>query len=72
VFASVGLAVGSDHVVAALLVAGVALGSAAWWAILAFGASWLRARIGARVLRAVNVGSGTLLLSFALWQVLNL
>ena len=72
VFASVGLAVGSDHVVAALLVAGVALGSALWWAILAVGAAWLRVHIGARFLRAVNVVSGLLLLAFALWQVLHL
>jgi threonine/homoserine/homoserine lactone efflux protein len=72
VFASVGLAVGSDHVVAALLVAGVALGSALWWTILALGAAWLRARIGARFLRAVNIASGLLLLGFALWQVVHL
>jgi threonine/homoserine/homoserine lactone efflux protein len=72
VFASVGLAVGSDHGAAAMLVAGVALGSALWWAILALGAAWLRARIGPRFLRTVNVVSGLLLLGFALWQVLHL
>ncbi len=72
VFASVGLAVGGDHVVAALLVAGVALGSGAWWAILALGAAWLRARIGPRFLRAVNVVSGLLLVGFALWQAAQL
>lgn len=72
VFASVGLVVGGDHAVAALLVAGVALGSAAWWAILALGASWLRARIGPRFLRSVNIVSGLLLVGFASWQAVHL
>jgi threonine/homoserine/homoserine lactone efflux protein len=72
VFASVGLAVGSDHVVAALLVAGVALGSALWWLILAIGAASLRARLGPRFLRAVNIVSGLLLVGFASWQAVHL
>ena len=72
VFASVGLVVGGDHAVAALLVAGVALGSAAWWAILALGASWLRTRIGPRFLRSVNIVSGLLLVGFASWQAVHL
>jgi threonine/homoserine/homoserine lactone efflux protein len=72
VFASVGLAVGSDHVVAALLVAGVALGSALWWLILAIGAASLRARLGPRFLRAVNIVSGLLLVGFAAWQAVHL
>jgi threonine/homoserine/homoserine lactone efflux protein len=72
VFASVGLAVGSDHVVAALLVAGVALGSALWWLILAIGAASLRACLGPRFLRAVNIVSGLLLVGFAAWQAVHL
>jgi threonine/homoserine/homoserine lactone efflux protein len=41
-----------------LVVAGVALGSATWWALLAAGAALLRSRISARVTRAIGIASG--------------
>jgi threonine/homoserine/homoserine lactone efflux protein len=52
-----------------LVVLGVFLGSAAWWLVLAAATGWLRRRIGPRVLRAVNVVSGLVILGFAAWQL---
>ena len=72
VVASIGLVVGANYAAAATLVAGVALGSAAWWTFLAFAVGSLRGRIGPRFLRAVNAASGLLLVGFALWQALSL
>lgn len=40
------------------VVAGVLLGSAAWWIVLAFGVSALRARITPRVVRGIGLFSG--------------
>lgn len=42
----------------AVLVAGVLLGSAAWWCVLAIGASLLRTRLTPTVIRAINTFSG--------------
>ena len=41
-----------------LIVIGVLLGSAAWWTLVAFGASWLRPRLGQGALRGISVASG--------------
>jgi threonine/homoserine/homoserine lactone efflux protein len=68
IFAGLGL-VASDYATAALVVLGVFLGSAAWWLVLAAATGWLRGRIGPRVLRAVNVVSGLVILGFAAWQL---
>jgi len=68
IFAGLGLAANADYAAAGLVVLGVVLGSAAWWVILAVLAGRLRARIGPRVLRAVNIVSGLAILGFALWQ----
>ncbi|HLX79182.1 MAG TPA: LysE family transporter [Burkholderiales bacterium] len=68
IFAGLGL-VASDYGVAALMVLGVFLGSASWWAILAAGAGWLRGRIGPRLIRAINVFSGLTILGFAAWRL---
>lgn len=67
IFAGLGL-VAADYAGAMLVVAGVLLGSAAWWIVLAVAAGWLRGRIGPRVFRAINVVSGLSILGFALWQ----
>ena len=67
IFAGLGLAV-SDYQAAARLVAGVFLGSASWWILLAAGAGWLRGRIGPRLIRGINVVSGLSILAFAAWQ----
>jgi len=69
IFAGLGLSASASYAAASLIVAGVVLGSAAWWVILALGAGWLRGRIGPRLVRAVNVVCGLTILGFALWQL---
>ncbi|HVC11660.1 MAG TPA: LysE family transporter [Burkholderiales bacterium] len=69
IFTALGLAASADYAAAALAVLGVFVGSACWWLILALGAGWLRARLGARLTRAVNTLSGLLMLGFAAWQI---
>jgi len=69
IFAGLGLASAADYRAAALVVAGVFLGSASWWTILPAGAGAFRRRIGPRLFRAINVVSGLSILGFALWQV---
>jgi len=56
--ATLSLAAGSSLVRPAALVAGVLLGSAAWWCVLALGASLLRARLTSNVIQAINTFSG--------------
>ena len=72
IFAGLGLASNADYGTAALIVAGVFLGSASWWIILAAGAGWLRDRMGAGLARAINVVSGISILGFACWQLARL
>lgn len=72
IFVGLGLASTTDYASAALIVAGVFLGSAAWWLILAAGAGWLRNRIGPGWLRGINLVSGFTILGFALWQIAQL
>jgi len=71
-FAGLGLAAGASYQSAALIVAGVFVGSAAWWVILVAGAAALRTRLTARVLRAINLVSGVTILAFAAWQLILL
>ena len=68
-FAGLGLAAGANYQSAALIVAGVFVGSAAWWLILVAGAAALRARLSTRLLRAINIVSGVTILAFAAWQL---
>jgi threonine/homoserine/homoserine lactone efflux protein len=56
--ATLGTAAGGGYLRPALLVAGVLLGSAAWWCVLAGAAAGLRARITPRVIRAMGTLSG--------------
>lgn len=72
IFASLGLGASAGYAAAGLIVAGVFLGSAAWWVILALGAGRLRGRIGPGLARAVNVVSGVAILGFAFWQLATL
>jgi threonine/homoserine/homoserine lactone efflux protein len=72
IFAGLGLQANADYASAGLIVAGVFLGSAAWWLILAAGASWLRARIGPGLVRGINIVSGITILGFAFWQIAQL
>jgi threonine/homoserine/homoserine lactone efflux protein len=71
IFAGLGLVTG-DYGSATLVVAGVFLGSASWWLILAAGAGWLRGRMGPGLLRTINVVSGLTILGFAAWQFASL
>lgn len=56
--ATLGLSAGGGPARPALLVGGVLLGSAAWWCVLAFGASLLRTRLTPGVIRGVGAFSG--------------
>jgi len=69
IFAGLGLASNTDYGAAALIVAGVFIGSAAWWVILALAAGRLRHRLGPRLFRAINIVSGLTILGFAAWQI---
>lgn len=72
IFAGLGLASNADYAAAAVIVAGVFLGSAAWWMILAAGAGQLRARLGPGLMRGINIVSGCAILGFAAWQLAQL
>jgi threonine/homoserine/homoserine lactone efflux protein len=56
--ATLNLAGGSGLVKPAALVVGVLVGSAAWWCVLALGASLVRTRLTPTVIRAINTFSG--------------
>jgi threonine/homoserine/homoserine lactone efflux protein len=63
----VGLGVtGGDAAGAALLTAGVFVGSAAWWVVLVGVVGALRTRVTPRGLRGVNLASGLLIGAFAI------
>jgi threonine/homoserine/homoserine lactone efflux protein len=72
IFAGLGLGAKASYAAAAMVVAGVFLGSASWWVILALAAGRLRARIGTGLLRGLNIVSGIVILAFALWQLARL
>ena len=72
VFAGLGLASTSDYAAAGLVVAGVFLGSAAWWVVLVAAAGKLRSHMGPRLFRAINVIAGLSILAFAAWQIVVL
>lgn len=55
-----------------LMVAGVLVGSALWWLLLAAVVGRLRTRFDARWQHRVNLASATLLAGFALWQLSHL
>jgi putative LysE/RhtB family amino acid efflux pump len=66
IFAGLGLgATTGEPLAAAALVAGVFLGSLAWWVALAGGAALLRGLVTPRALRGVNLASGLVILGFA-------
>ncbi|MBN1200852.1 MAG: LysE family transporter [Anaerolineae bacterium] len=67
IFAGVGVGGDAgDYLAAAVLVAGVFLGSAAWWLLLSGGVSLLRDAATPAHLRWINRGSGVILISFGL------
>ena len=65
VFAGFGLASAPGYLSAALLVAGVFLGSGAWWLMLSQGAGALRSRVTPGWLSGINRLSGFILIAFA-------
>ncbi len=69
IFAGLGLGANAEYAQAGLVVAGVFLGSAIWWILLALATARLRGRIGRRAARAVNLASGLTILAFAAWQL---
>ena len=73
IFAGLGLAQNASYAEATLVVAGVAIGSCAWWLLLTLGAGWLRARLhgprGPALLRAINIFAGASILAFGAVQL---
>jgi len=72
VFASVGLVnVAENRLAALLLVAGVFLGSAAWWLLLSGGVSLVRGHVTPRVLRWINWIAGGVIVAFGVIAILR-
>lgn len=73
IFAGLGIGVNTGGVApAAVLVAGVFLGSAGWWLLLSNGANWLGSKVGTHRLHMINLVSGGLIIAFAVWQLVSL
>ena len=71
IFAGIGAATESGNFLSATpLVIGVFLGSALWWFLLTGGVSLLRDRVTARMMRWVNLGSGTIIALFGAGAVI--
>jgi len=64
--ATLGNGIGGGLLRPALVVAGVLLGSATWWCVLAAAASVLRTRISARVVRGIGAFSGAAIAALGL------
>jgi threonine/homoserine/homoserine lactone efflux protein len=67
VFAGLGLGGAADFGSAAKMVAGVFLGSAAWWVILSSCVGLLRSRVNDTWMKAINLLSGAVLVAFGLY-----
>ncbi len=73
IFAGLGIASGSaDYTSAATLVAGVFLGSAAWWFMLSGGVSLFRSRLNLQAMNWLNRISGAIILGFGVLSLLSL
>lgn len=72
VFAGFGLGASADYWSACALVAGVFLGSAAWWLALSCGVSLLRSRVTSNWMLWVNRLSGAIILLFGLYSLSKL
>jgi len=71
IFAGLSVTAGRDHISAALLVAGVFLGSAAWWVILSTGVGASRAWFSDAGMRWVNRVAGVVIAMFGVAALLN-
>jgi threonine/homoserine/homoserine lactone efflux protein len=69
VFAGMGLGGAVDYASATRMVAGVFLGSAAWWVVLSGGVGLLSSRVDATWMRAINLLSGAVLVAFGLYAL---
>ena len=72
VFAGLGVTTGGDAAAGGTLVAGVFLGSAFWWFVLALGVGVLRARITPTILHWVNRLAGALIAGFGVFAIYTL
>jgi threonine/homoserine/homoserine lactone efflux protein len=72
VFTGLGVTAGGDPQDAAVLVAGVFLGSASWWLALALGVGVLRNRITPEILVWVNRVAGSLIAGFGVFAICTL
>lgn len=70
IFAGLGGSAGTGS--AGWLVAGVFLGSAAWWLLLSATAGWMGAKLQRGGLRWINLASGALIAGFGVWQLVGL
>jgi len=71
-FLALGLADAGDSADAGMsLVAGVVLGSFAWWIVLSATIAALRDRIGPTAFRIINRAAALLLVGFALWMLID-
>ncbi|TCS40688.1 LysE family translocator [Reinekea marinisedimentorum] len=69
VYATLMTGIQGSALVGAILVTGIFTGSALWWLTLSGTVAVIRHRISAKVQRAVNYLSGTLLMAFAIFQL---
>lgn len=73
IFAGLGLGgVGGGYGPAALMVAGVFLGSACWWLLLSAGVGFLRSSITPAHLRWVNRGAAAIIMAFGIGALVGL
>ena len=71
-FTGLRLVTAHDHVAAAILVAGVFLGSAAWWLLLSSIAARFRERFDERWMLNVNRGAGAIILACGAFALVDL
>jgi len=69
--ATLGLGTGGSFLRPSLVVIGVLLGSVAWWCVLVFGVSLLRARLTPGVVRGVSTFSGLAIAALGILAVLS-
>jgi len=69
VFAALGLGTAVDYLAATSLVAGVFMGSAAWWIVLSVSAGFFRTRLNDAWIRGVNRVSGAILAAFGVYAL---
>jgi len=71
VFAGLGVGAAPNYRAAALLVAGVFVGSALWWLLLSNSVGLLRARITPAWMHWINRGSGSVIFCFGIYALIS-